>query len=239
MEAEMKRKQFFTRAASASALLFLLLVSPRGLFAQGAEIPVTSSSKEAVRLFLEGRERLDNFETDAAAALLERAVKIDPDFAMAHLLRARLGGGFAAARQNIDRAAGLADKVTPGERHWILAVRAEAERNQAELKEHLDQLLRSFPSDKRVHQLAGNYYLNSGDARTAAAEFEQAVLLDKKFAPAYNALGYARSALGDFAAAEAAFKTYISLLPNNANPYDSYAEFLFKLGRYDESIAQY
>jgi len=235
----MERKQFFTRASSALALLLLLLISPRSLSAQGAEIPITSSSKESVKLFRESRDRIDNFEMAAAAVSLERAVKIDPGFAMAYLLRARVGGGFAAARQNIDKAAGLADKVTPGERHWILAVQAEAERNQAKLKEHLDQLLRGFPSDKRVHQLAGNYYLNSGDAHTAAAEFEKAILLDKKFAPAYNALGYARSALDDFAASEAAFKTYIALLPNNANPYDSYAELLFKLGRYDESIAQY
>lgn len=235
----MKRKQFFTRAASASALVFLLLISQRSMSAQGLEIPVTSSSKEALKLFRDSRDRIDNFETTAAAAFLERAVTIDPDFAMAYLLRARIGGGFTAARQNIDKAASLADKVTPGERHWILAVQAEAERNQAKLKEHLDQLLRGFPSDKRVHQLAGNYYLNSGDARTAAAEFEKAILLDKKFAPAYNALGYARSALDEFAAAEEAFKTYIALLPNNANPYDSYAELLFKLGRYDESIAQY
>src|SRR3977135_4147556 len=105
MEAEMKRKQFFTRAASVSALLFLLLISPRSLCAQGVEIPVTSSSKEALKLFRERRERIDNFDTTDAAAFLERAVKIDPDFAMAYLLRARIGGGFAGARQNIDKAA--------------------------------------------------------------------------------------------------------------------------------------
>jgi len=39
--------------------------------------------------------------------------------------------------------------------------------------------------------------------------------------------------------AEAAFKTYISLIPNNPNPYDSYAEMLMKTGKFDESIKQY
>ena len=37
----------------------------------------------------------------------------------------------------------------------------------------------------------------------------------------------------------AAFKKYIELIPNDPNPYDSYAELLMKMGRFDESIAMY
>jgi tetratricopeptide (TPR) repeat protein len=43
----------------------------------------------------------------------------------------------------------------------------------------------------------------------------------------------------DYANAEKAFKRYIELIPNDPNPYDSYAELLLKMGRFDESIAQY
>ena len=39
--------------------------------------------------------------------------------------------------------------------------------------------------------------------------------------------------------AEAAFKKYIELIPNDPNPYDSYAELLLKMGKFDDSIAQY
>jgi tetratricopeptide (TPR) repeat protein len=52
-------------------------------------------------------------------------------------------------------------------------------------------------------------------------------------------MGYAYRQLGDFANAEQAFKKYIELIPNDPNPYDSYAELLLKMGRFDESIAQY
>jgi tetratricopeptide (TPR) repeat protein len=45
--------------------------------------------------------------------------------------------------------------------------------------------------------------------------------------------------LGDYPEAEKAFKKYIELVPNDPNPYDSYAELLMKTGRFDESIAQY
>src|SRR6185436_19208556 len=38
---------------------------------------------------------------------------------------------------------------------------------------------------------------------------------------------------------EAAFKKYIELIPNDPNPYDSYAELLLKIGKFDDSITQY
>jgi len=45
--------------------------------------------------------------------------------------------------------------------------------------------------------------------------------------------------LGKFPEAERAFTRYIRLVPDEANPYDSYAELLMKEGRFDESITMY
>jgi tetratricopeptide (TPR) repeat protein len=45
--------------------------------------------------------------------------------------------------------------------------------------------------------------------------------------------------LKNYAESESAFKKYIELIPNDPNPYDSYAELLMKVGRFDESIQQY
>ncbi len=45
--------------------------------------------------------------------------------------------------------------------------------------------------------------------------------------------------MGAFGEAERAFKKYIELIPGDPNPYDSYAELLMKMGRFDESIAMY
>jgi tetratricopeptide (TPR) repeat protein len=55
----------------------------------------------------------------------------------------------------------------------------------------------------------------------------------------FNILGYAYRQNGDYANAEQAFKKYIELIPNDPNPYDSYAELLLKMGKFDESVAQY
>ena len=52
-------------------------------------------------------------------------------------------------------------------------------------------------------------------------------------------LGYSERNLSNYAEAENAFKKYIELIPDDPNPYDSYAELLMKEGKYEESIVQY
>jgi tetratricopeptide (TPR) repeat protein len=52
-------------------------------------------------------------------------------------------------------------------------------------------------------------------------------------------MGYSYKFLNQLDQAEAAFKKYVELIPDDPNPYDSYAELLMKRGRYDESIAMY
>jgi tetratricopeptide (TPR) repeat protein len=52
-------------------------------------------------------------------------------------------------------------------------------------------------------------------------------------------LGYSYEATEKYDEAEKAFRTYLQLIPNDPNPYDSYAELLLKMGRYDASIENY
>ena len=52
-------------------------------------------------------------------------------------------------------------------------------------------------------------------------------------------LGYSNRNLENYDEAEKAFKKYIELIPDDPNPYDSYAEMLSKQGRYEEAITQY
>ncbi|MEE8114818.1 MAG: tetratricopeptide repeat protein [Nitrososphaerales archaeon] len=236
----MTSPRFLNYKASAVAILCVLFILPQNLFAQKGEIPITTSSKEALELFKKGRDKWHDVEPAAAAPLFEQAIQKDANFAMAYLYRARSGGGFNVSRQNLDKAVRLVDKVSSGERLWILAVQAAFDEDQPKRKEHLEELVKLFPSDKRVHQELGFYYdFVSGDCSTALEHYTKAAELDKNFAATYNSIGYCHSSLGNYGASEEAFKTYISLIPDRPNPYDSYAELLLKMGRYDESIVQY
>lgn len=220
-------------------ILLISIIVPFNLVAQNQEVPVTTSSKEALDLFMKGRDQQENIENVAATALFEQAIQKDPNFARAYLYLAQSGGGFNVYRQNLDKAVSLLDKVSEGEKHEILNAQALANGNGVKEKEHLDWLLTNFPSDKRIQAQVGSYYYFINDYSKALDHLNKALELDNNYASAYNMLGYCYSALNNYTEAEKAFQTYIKLIPNSANPHDSYAELLLKMGKYDESIAHY
>jgi tetratricopeptide (TPR) repeat protein len=220
-------------------ILVVFMIVPINLRAQSKEIPVTTSSKEALKLFLDGRAKFDDNEFVAAASLFDKAIQTDPNFAIAYLYRAESGGGYKIFRQNLDKAISLIGKVSEGEKLEIQYNQANADGNGQKQKELLDKLLVSFPSDKRVQAGAGMYYFGINDFSNALKHFLKATELDKNYSSAYNMIGYCQSALNNYPEAEKAFQTYIKLIPDRGNPYDSYGELLLKMGKYDESIVQY
>lgn len=220
-------------------LLLLFFVTPINLFSQNKEVPITTSSKEALNLFLKGRDKLENFDSRTASTLFDKAILADPEFAMAYLYRSQSGGGFNTYQKNLDKAFSLIDKVSEGEKFKILFSRALADGNGLKQKEYLDLLIKNFPTDKRVQADAGNYYYGMNDFSSALKHFAKSAELDISYAPAFNMIGYTQSALNNYPEAEKAFRTYIELSPNSPNGFDSYAELLLKMGKYDESIAQY
>jgi tetratricopeptide (TPR) repeat protein len=220
------------------AFLISACIAPN-LAAQTKEIPVTTSSKEALDLFLAGRDKFENLVTTTASTLFDKAIEKDPNFALAYLYRAQSGGGFNVFRKNLDKAISLSDKASDGEKLVISYYQAFADGNGGKQKESLDKLLSTFPSDKRVQAIAGEYYYGINDFQQALTYFKKASDIDKNFAPVYNMIGYCEAGLNNYPEAESAFQTYIKLIPNNPNPYDSYGELLLKMGKYDESIEQY
>lgn len=221
------------------ALVLLSLFLPINMMGQSKEVPVTTSSKEALKYFTDGLDKMDNIEFISATQLFDKAIAEDKDFALAYLYRSQSGGGFSVFRQNLDKAVSLAGKVSEGEKQEIMFLKAQADGDGAKQKQALDWLVEKFPSDKRVQMLAGEYYYSMNDFKTALTHFTNVTTLDKNYSFVYNMIGYAQSAQNNFPEAEKAFQTYIKLLPDKGNPYDSYGELLLKMGKYDESIAQY
>ena len=215
-------------------ILFLAAAAVPAVFTQqNGDMPLTVN-KEALALFIQARDKAENLGDPGS--LFDQAVQKDPNFAIGYLFA---GQTNLEAQKNLEMAISLADKVSPGEREWILAAEDQANGNPVGRHGHLEQLMKLHPTDKRVHSQLGFYYRSIGDDATALHHFKESVRLDKKFAPAYNNIGYSNMALGKYSDAEKAFKTYIKLIPNNPNPYDSYAELLMKTGKFDESIKQY
>ncbi|MDP2365867.1 MAG: tetratricopeptide repeat protein, partial [Ignavibacteria bacterium] len=204
------------------------------------EIAITTSSDDALKSFLNGRDVFEKLKFPQAAELFDKAIALDKTFAMAYLYRASSGGGYEIARENMSKAVELLDKVSEGEKHLILYNKTLFDNDGVKQKQELDSLLNLFPDDKRVQVLAGAYYQYTiQDYPNALVHFKKAIEIDSNFAPTYNFLGYVYMSMENFTAAEEPLKKYIELNPKEANPYDSYAELLLTQGRYDESIKQY
>lgn len=231
-----------TRLVSRFLMSFFLCLFLSGIttvISQAQELPITTSSQEAMQLFKEGRNKLANVQRQDAAQLFEQAVQKDPDFAQAYIFLAMSSGDFKVINNSLKKASELASKATPGEQKFINCIIAQFQGNDAQQKDYLSQLLNEYPNDKIIQLTAGNFYYGQDDYQTAINHYNKALAEDSEFAPPYNMIGYAQSQLGNYSDAEKAFKKYIALIPNNPNPYDSYAELLQKTGKYDESIVQY
>ena len=206
---------------------------------ENGKIPTTTSSEEARKEFLQGRDLSEKLLIQDSIQHFDKAISLDPNFALAELNRAQVSPTGKEFFEHLKKAVALADKASNGERLLILANDAGANGNAAKQKQYLDQLAAAYPNDERAHFNLGGYYFGQQDMPQAIEHYKKATELAPTYSTAFNILGYAYRQNADYANSEQAFKKYIDLIPNDPNPYDSYAELLLKMGRFDEAITQY
>ncbi len=234
----MNRHSFIPRAGTLAAALFIALQAGYG--ARPAEIPITTSSEEALAVFLEAREMSEHLRTDEAREHFDKAIALDPDFAQAYLYRSFAFTSDEDLKSHLKQAVALADKVSEGERLLIEQAKAYwLDNNLGEQLKLCKQLARKYPKDKRARNLLGVMYYSRDEDAKAIAELEAAIALDKDYPSPYNQLGYAYREIGEYEKAEQALKDYIRLIPDEPNPYDSMADLYMKMGRFEEAIKNY
>ncbi|MFI5198063.1 MAG: tetratricopeptide repeat protein [Thermoanaerobaculia bacterium] len=199
---------------------------------------VTTSSEQALKAYNEARENdLKMYEREAISGYAT-ALQYDPHFVMATL---RLADKIRArdperAKSLLASAARSRDEITPREQ-LMLRIYEErwGKRDVKTLGALYDEYLRRFPDDPEGYLM--RCYFLAGQKRTAEAlsEYERLLTVNPNYAIAYNTLGYASAAQGDFAKAEDYLKRYRYLAPNQANPLDSLGELYALVGRYDEA----
>jgi tetratricopeptide (TPR) repeat protein len=204
-----------------------------------AKIPVTTASEDARKEYLEGRSLAERLLIQDSIAHFDKAIALDPSFALAELGRANSSPTGSEFLEHLKKAVALADKASTGEKLQILAADAGSGGNAAKQREYLEQLVAAFPQDERAHFALGAFLFGQQDAQAAIDHYKRATELAPNYSAPYNQMGYAYRQVGDYGSAEQAFRKYIELIPNDPNPYDSYGELLLKMGRFDDSIVQY
>jgi tetratricopeptide (TPR) repeat protein len=130
-------------------------------------------------------------------------------------------------------------KVSDGERLWILSFQAQLAGDQKGQFDACSSMVALYPKDERAHRWLGDCYAGQQRFDQAIREYQQALTLRPDCPASYNMLGYYSVRTGDLAGAEHAFKRQTEILPGEANPRDSFAEFLLTQGRYAESLENY
>jgi len=201
---------------------------------------VTTNSMEAYNYLLKGIEAREKLYYDDSRKFLEKAVEIDPTFAVAYL---HLGIAYHSLRKTkarneaFEKAKTLSTKTTDKERLTIEANYAmRIEGNIDKTLQILEERVKKYPKEKRFHFVLGWYYQHRNRDK-GIEECNKALELDPSYGSALNMLGYYYMD-GDNEKALEYFKRYASVSPGDANPPGSMADVYYKMGRLDEAIAK-
>src|SRR5262245_21311056 len=162
----------------------------------------TTSSLEALKAFAQGNELRDQGKIFEALPLYQRAVDLDPNFALAWaglaIVHGILGQRELAAKE-AEKAFELRDRVSEREKlqistsYYVNVTFKPEKRNEL-----LEQWTRAYPRDGRPHFMFGARYATIGQYEKAVEEYREAIGLSPNFAAPYQGLSLAFIRLNRF-----------------------------------------
>lgn len=203
---------------------------------------VMTQNLEAYRYYSLAVKKSQAYHTAESVRLLEQAIALDPEFAMAH---ARIGYAYAVSWNNererakpyLEKAFQLAHRLTERDRLYITAWYAIAQTDNPGAIQAFRQLIAHYPYEIEAYLRLG--YLLRGQARFEEAinVYRQALVIDPDAKDIFNALGFLYSYGGRYSEAVAAHERYVQLAPQEPNAYDSLGLSYIEAGRYAEALS--
>jgi TolB-like protein len=187
--------------------------------AEGLKIILSSEEKEkiedqptenpdAYELYLKAKEfyvRHTRADLERSIALFEEAIRIDPEFAGAHLEVANV---MLSYYRNYSREASLLERI----------------------REHIASAEAVVGESAKVHWIRGILLRSIGKYEESIKELDRAIELDPNDAESYNALSMTYGLLGDWNKGVALRKKYAELLVSDRNAYYSYILAMSHIG---------
>ncbi len=205
-QAQVPRKEDVLGALGRIASRFRARVGESLATVQRYDTPLaeaTTGSLDALKAYSAGLAALRAGGSASALPFFERAVEIDPIFAMAHAWLGRVYGDVgesARSAASTRRAYELRERASDAERFFIVAsYEMQVTGNLERAQQVLESWIRTYPREPNSHALLGGLvYPCFGEFEKAVAEETQAIELDPDFALPYSALGYAYLGEGRF-----------------------------------------
>jgi tetratricopeptide (TPR) repeat protein len=208
--------------------------------AQSGGMEISTKSPSARASFIQGLGKMETLHIQAGLQNWRNATQVDPNFALAHIFLAYFAQD--PTEQMAEREKALATRKYAGpEEQLIVDWLANGSEGQfVPAIQAMNEALDRYKHDKHLAWLAGWWLLLAQDEPLRAVPmFERAIKLDPKFADPWNEAAYCYARVGDYDKAFVHIKKYAELLPNEANPQDSYAEISRMAGRYEDALKHY
>lgn len=206
----------------------------------GAAGGLMTDNLQAYRFYSLGVEKAQTLLYVEAVELLEKAVALDPDFAMAH---ARIGYTYVMCwnrpdegKPHLERAFQLSARLTEQDRLAILAWYEVANRNYPKAIELYREIIARNPLEVESYWRLARLMRGEERMEESTEIAKQGLAVDPEAKDLYNTLGVTYSEMGRHDEAIATLRRYIELAPNDPNIYDSLGMAYHWAGRYPEAI---
>jgi eukaryotic-like serine/threonine-protein kinase len=171
---------------------------------------VTTSSLEALKAFTQADELREKGDALPPVALYQRAIELDPNFAMAY---ARMGnqyltvGQLDLARQNFQKAFGLRERASEREKFYITEKYYDGTGQLEQSIQAMELYAQTYPSDQTPRINLSVAYQLLGDFDKALTNSLEAIRLEPDSWYGYVNAAYCYTALGRFDEAKAVINT--------------------------------
>jgi tetratricopeptide (TPR) repeat protein len=200
--------------------------------------PVWTTRSNAARAELEeGFEYLHRHYWYDAALHFERALELDTEFAIAKLYLSYVKPrGSSEYRRLVGELYELdLTQLNPREQYLIRYWLTVSEQGADAGRKILDEFLEEFPTDLFALEASCDIAWNDRDWEGTESCYQRLIELHPNWFQAHDRLGFLAMATGRFSDAEEHFHTYRYIAPDQAAPYNSMAQLLIVLGRYEEA----
>ena len=204
---------------------------------------VMTDNLEAYRYYSLAVEKAHAYHTDEAVELLQKAIALDQDFAMAY---ARIGytysvtaGQIEKGRPYLEKAFQLSSRLTEKDRMNIAAWYAIAHQDFAMAIASYREIILRFPFEVEAYLRLARLLKGEEKFDEALDVIRQGLAIDPGAAELYNAMGSSLAGKRMYAETIAALQKYVDLAPNEPNAYDSLGLAHQWVGNNDKALANF
>ena len=235
--------QILTQVNVLSLKLATHLGAPPEQHMEASLADVMTDSLEAYRYYSLGLEKAQALENKEAIQLFEKAVALDPEFAMAH---ARIGYVYALAwsfadkaKPHLEKAFHLSNRLTQKDKLYITAWYATANLDYAEAIKVFREIVARYPMEDEAYWRLARLLQGEERLDEALEVALQGLAVDQEAKNLYNLLGGVYAELGRHDQAIDAHQHYVALAPDVPNAHDSLGTTYQWAGRYTEAIEEF